>query len=283
MIPTTALATIEGEKITNVQRLGNLLAASGYFADAREMAQAAVKVLAGEELGIPPIASMMGIHVIKGKVVLSANLIASRIRAHGYDYHFKRFDVTGCVIEFRSKMSSGSRYPLGESSFTIADAQAAGIKSDMYAKYPRNMLFARAISNGARWYMPEIFAGVPVYTPDEMGALTDKDGEISVPEPDEPVSDVAVNGDREFVANVQKSATEPSSKSTFSERLGKFKEQRQRVGDKSYYAVLGGGGYEHANEVVKASIDTQRAIYKALAALPDEADTAMEPELEEVK
>lgn len=56
--------------LTDIQRLGNILAASGYFSDAREMAQAAVKVMAGQELGIPPVASMMGINIIKGKVAL---------------------------------------------------------------------------------------------------------------------------------------------------------------------------------------------------------------------
>ena len=43
-------AAVNGQQVTDVQRLGNLLAASGYFSDAREMAQAAVKVLAGQDL-----------------------------------------------------------------------------------------------------------------------------------------------------------------------------------------------------------------------------------------
>ena len=57
-------------------QVGQTLAASGYFQDAREAAQAAVKVMAGEELGLGPIAAMTGIHIVKGKVTLSANLIA---------------------------------------------------------------------------------------------------------------------------------------------------------------------------------------------------------------
>ena len=60
--------------------LGTVLARSGYFQDARDAAQAVVKVLAGRELGFPPIASMRGIHIIKGQVALSANLIAAAIK-----------------------------------------------------------------------------------------------------------------------------------------------------------------------------------------------------------
>ena len=40
------------------------------------------------------------------------------------------------------------------------------------------MLFARALTRGARRYAPGIFGGAPVYTPDEMGVDTDEDGQI---------------------------------------------------------------------------------------------------------
>lgn len=172
-----AIRTKEDE-LSNLQRLGNILAASGYFSDAREMAQAAVKVMAGQELGLPPIASMMGINIIKGKVALGAHLIASRVKAHGYDIRFKSHTNEGCVLEFLSKLEGGKRSPIGESSFTEADAKAAGIFSDMYRKYPKNMYFSRAVSNGAKWFTPEVFGGAPVYTPEELGAEVDGNGEI---------------------------------------------------------------------------------------------------------
>jgi hypothetical protein len=65
---------------------------------------------------------------------------------------------------------------LGVSTFTIDDAKKAQTKN--LEKFPRNMLFARAISNGARWYCPDIFGGSPVYTPDEMGMSVDEDGYV---------------------------------------------------------------------------------------------------------
>ncbi|MGH2359487.1 MAG: hypothetical protein ACRDGM_02960 [bacterium] len=167
------------DDLSNLQRLGNILAASGYFADAREMAQAAVKVMAGQELGIPPVAAMMGINIIKGKIALGAHLIASRIRAHGYDFFIVRQDDEGCVIQILSKPTiNGKRTPMGVSSFTAADATAAGLGGDMYRKYPRNMYFSRAVSNAAKWYTPEIFGGAPVYTPEELGVEVDAEGDM---------------------------------------------------------------------------------------------------------
>ena len=256
---------LEGEKVTNVQRLGKLLAASGYFTDARDMAQAAVKVLAGDELGIPPVASMMGINIIKGKVALGANLIASRIRAHGYDYRFNKFDAAGCVREFLSKVENGQRRVMGESSFTDADAKQAEIKSEMYKKYPRNMFFARAISNGARWYTPEVFAGAPIYTPEELGAAVDENGDME--HADAPIT-------------VQPIPSEQPKVLDFGAQVREFQKQKQRVGEPAYYRVLGSNGYQHSNEVVKLPNEQKRSIYRELAALPDyapEQGDAFEP------
>jgi hypothetical protein len=162
--------------LAEVQTLGALLAKSGYFQDARDAAQACVKVLAGQELGLPPIASMMGISLIKGKVTLSANLMAALIRQHGYDFRVERLEQDGCTLSFLAKDGK----ELGKSTFTAKDAQAAGIRGDMYNKYPRNMYFARAISNGAKWFTPEIFGGVPVYSDGELGG---DEGEVVQPEP----------------------------------------------------------------------------------------------------
>jgi hypothetical protein len=155
--------------------LGKVLAESGYFADARAAAQAAVKVLAGREQGFGPIAAMTGIHLVQGKVTLSASLIAARIRrSDRYDYHILRLDDQACTIEV---VMDGEA--IGTSTFTIDDAKRAGLESGTnWRKYPRNMLFARAISNAARWFCPDVFAGSPVYMPDELGAEVDEEGMI---------------------------------------------------------------------------------------------------------
>jgi hypothetical protein len=43
------------------------------------------------------------------------------------------------------------------------------------------MLYARALSNGAKWYCPDVFGG-PIYTPDELGAVVDGEtGELGRP------------------------------------------------------------------------------------------------------
>lgn len=149
----------------NITSLGEIFARSGFFNDAREASKAIVKILAGQELGLPPIASMTGIDIIKGKVSLSAGVMATVLKRYGdYDYRIKEHNNDSCEIEFFYKDES-----LGVSSFTIEDATQAGIFkiNSNYKKYPRNMLFARAMSNGIRWFCPEVLGG-PTYTPDEL-------------------------------------------------------------------------------------------------------------------
>jgi len=155
----------------SLMELGKTLVASGYFKDAEKTSQAIVKVLAGRELGIPAISAMTGIYVIQGRVTFSANLMAAQVRnSKRYDYNILHLGDDYAEIEF----VNGERV-LGTSKFTIEDAKRAGTKN--MDKFPRNMLFARAMSNGVKWFCPDLF-GAPVYTPEELGANVDVDGNV---------------------------------------------------------------------------------------------------------
>ncbi len=159
----------------NLGQLGDMLARSGYFTDAREAAQCVVKVLAGRELGFGPIASMTGIYIVKGKVSLSANLMAASVRRSGrYTFKVNTLTPTNCEIEF-FEIIAGKRESLGVSSFSLTDAQKAGTQN--LDKFARNMLYARAMSNGVKWFCPDVTGG-PVYTPEELGERVNEDGEI---------------------------------------------------------------------------------------------------------
>lgn len=160
--------------LTEIQSYAKLFAESRMFADCQQMAQAAVKMIAGAELGIRPFASMNGIHIIKGKTTIAAGLMATLIkRSDRYNYRVTEHSETICKIAFFEHSE-----PCGETSFSIEDAKKANLLANTtWQNYPRNMLFARALSNGARWYCADVFGG-PVYTPEEMGANVNADGEV---------------------------------------------------------------------------------------------------------
>jgi hypothetical protein len=150
-----------------VMNIAKVFVESGFFKDAPSIAQAAVKIMAGRELGFGPFASMSGIHVIKGKAEPGANLLANMVKRSGrYDYRVKRIDATACEIEFYEQGRC-----VGLSTFTIEDARKA--ETQNIGKFPRNMLFARALSNGVKWYCPDVANGIAVYSQGELEGVAE--------------------------------------------------------------------------------------------------------------
>ncbi len=163
--------------LTDTMELGKVLAASGYFRDVRDASQAVAKILYGREVGIGPMTALMSVFVVEGRPAPSANLIAARIKASGrYDYRVREHSAELCRIEFFERSAAG-RESLGVVEWSMEDARRAELGGrGPWKSYPRAMLFARAISEGARVHAPELFGGAPVYTPEELGAEVDSEG-----------------------------------------------------------------------------------------------------------
>lgn len=149
-----------------LEDIGELLVKSGMFTDTKSIAQAVVKVQAGREIGLGPVESMRAFDVIEGKVSASADLLATLVkRSERYDYAPVDLSPTVCRIQFYQDGKA-----LGVSEFTIEDAKAAGLANkDVWKKYPRNMLFARAMSNGVAWFCPDVTSGARIYVEGEIG------------------------------------------------------------------------------------------------------------------
>jgi hypothetical protein len=137
--------------------------ASGMFPDIQSEAAACAKLIIGRGLGLADYDAMAGLHIIKGKAVLAANLMAAAIKRSGkYDY---RAMVTEeeARIEFRQRKSDGGWETIGITSFTLDDAKRAGLGGDNWRKHPKAMLFARGISTGYRQHCPDALGAAPVY------------------------------------------------------------------------------------------------------------------------
>ena len=171
---------LELKTVDDIYKVSDILAKSGMFGDVQNAAKCFVKVLAGQELGIPAFASMTGIHLIQGKPALSANLMAALIKGSG-KYRYKKIKHTSdvCELEF-FELWQNNWESLGISSFSKDDAQAAGLLAGNpnWKKYPKNMLFARAISNGFREFCPDLALGAPIYNPDELGTEISESGNV---------------------------------------------------------------------------------------------------------
>lgn len=136
--------------------IGEIFAKSGMFPDAKSQSQAVVKILAGRELGLSPFQSMSNIIIVNGRLGLAAQSMAGLVnKSKEYRYVVKSLTDEGCTIELLKNDQL-----VGSSTFGKAEASKAGlINKDIYKNYPRNMYFARALSNACKWYCPEIIQG----------------------------------------------------------------------------------------------------------------------------
>ncbi len=136
--------------------MGEIFAKSGMFPDIKSATQAVVKIMAGKELGMTPFQAMSSIYIVNGKLALTSNAMSSLVKkTKKYDYKVVKLDESECSIDFYSNEEK-----IGNSTFTFKDAAKAGlVNKDVWKAYPKNMLFARALSNGARWYAPDSISG----------------------------------------------------------------------------------------------------------------------------
>ncbi len=181
------LARIEPRDLDPFQ-LAEFFARSGFFPDLRDASQALVKILAGAEIGVGPFAAMTGIHVIQGKPVIGANLMATMVK-NSRNYEYRVAELTDDVCELIGYQLNGDTWEeIGRSRFDTQDAQRAGLltgkNQHTWKSYARNMRFSRALSNLVRWHMAGLFGGASVYTPDEFDLEVDGEtGELLKPLP----------------------------------------------------------------------------------------------------
>lgn len=177
---TTDIARVESRlpsrsEINDLAVLSNHLAKSGRFRDSTSGYQAFAKLLFGRDLGLSATAAMTGVHIIEGKPEISANVQAQMVNTYvgpdgeRYRYRVREHDTEHCKVEFFQRERGKEWESLGFSEYTMADAKTAQLADKgTWKKHPRNMLFARAMSDGVAFLCPEVTNGVRTYHEGEI-------------------------------------------------------------------------------------------------------------------
>ncbi|MFJ3037772.1 hypothetical protein [Streptomyces tendae] len=127
-----------------------------------------------ESLGLHPMAAITGIHVIEGKPSASSALISALVRRAGHKLRVRGNDQEAVAQIVRA---DDPDYTF-EARWTMARAEQAGLaRKAVWKNYPAAMLKARAITEVARDACEEALSGMH-YTPEELGANVNADGEI---------------------------------------------------------------------------------------------------------
>jgi hypothetical protein len=148
----------------NLRILATDLFNSTFFTGINNIPQALAVIQLGSELGFPPISSLNMIKPIKGQLTISARgLMALATKKAQVKWEVVESTAERCEIVFHRPGWTDVT-----SIFTIEEAKRAGlVKVDSgWAKYPIDMLFARAGSRGVRRIAPDSTSGL--YSTEEM-------------------------------------------------------------------------------------------------------------------
>ena len=162
---SNALTVYAPSSIDEARQIATDLADSGLMPkELNGNPQAVFAILAqGAELNLKPMASLNLIHVIQGRPRLSPQgMVAVCLASPLCEYfHLVEGDANSATWETKRRGAPGPR----RSTWSMADAKTADLRTDMWRKYPKQMVQWRAAGFLAREVYPDIVGGL--YTTDE--------------------------------------------------------------------------------------------------------------------
>lgn len=160
---TTEITTREAEAPPITMALARALSEATWLAAPMrgKPADVLMAMLTGRELGIGPMAALRLIYVVEGRPTLSATLQLALLRRAGHR-------ITEDSASGERAQMTGRHALTGDVitvDYTLAEAQAAGLvkPGSAWAKYPKDMLYARCASRLARRLDSTAVAGM-IYT-----------------------------------------------------------------------------------------------------------------------
>jgi|688.fasta_scaffold07216_4 hypothetical protein len=120
-----------------------------------------------EELQIPAAQALGSIHIVQGKLVLSATLLGALVQRSGsFDYRVTENTDKAAEVEILRRVD-GAWASVGKFRFSIEMAKRAELLGkSVWKQYPEAMLFSRALTAAIRMFAPSLTV-VACYTPEE--------------------------------------------------------------------------------------------------------------------
>jgi len=169
-----ALVPFEPQSLDQAMTLARTLAVSALLPESlrKKPEDVLVVLMTGRELGLSPMQSVRGLHVIKGRPVISADLMVALAQRSPVCEFFRLVESTDTRASYETKRKGSDVVKM---SFTIEQAKAAGLTGkDTWRSYPAAMLRARCAASLARAVYADLLFGV--YEHDEADDLRKTDG-----------------------------------------------------------------------------------------------------------
>jgi hypothetical protein len=97
-----------------------------------------------------------GMYFVNGKVELSSQSMNGLIRSRGHSIYKDKSSTPTCCVLVGKRADTGDTM---SASFSMADADRAGLRTPVWSKYPEDMLFCRALSRLSRQLFPDVIKG----------------------------------------------------------------------------------------------------------------------------
>ena len=154
--------------MAEAEQLAQRLAQSALLPDGLrgKPADVLITLITGHELGLSPMQSVRGLHVVKGRAVMSADLAVGLVKRNSACRHFRLVASDDKAATYET-LREGEPEPT-RMTFTVDQARQAGLVADNWKRFPSAMLRARCSLALARAVYPDVLQGV--YDPDEVGA-----------------------------------------------------------------------------------------------------------------
>jgi hypothetical protein len=135
-----------------------------------KVADVLVTIMAGQEMGLAPMASLRAFHVIEGKPVMSSDGMVALILGSGRAQYFDLVSESDTSVTYET-LRVGAKVPQ-QCTWTWEMAKKAALhQKDNWRCYPRQMLASRAKAELARRVYPDVLMGC--YSDDEASGWND--------------------------------------------------------------------------------------------------------------
>jgi hypothetical protein len=142
----------------------------------RNPANILVAMEAAEALGVTLFQAIQMVTVINGRMTMSAEGMRALVLARGHLFRVEEETPTVCRVAVARRERPDE---VQSFTFTVDDAQRAGLTGGNYGKYPAAMLLARATTKACRAVFPDVIAGIS-YAPEEAAEFAAPAPEVVV-------------------------------------------------------------------------------------------------------
>lgn len=141
---------------------------------------AAIIMMRGYELGLPPMLALDSLFVVNNKIGCSADLMLARIRQEIPGVEIEIVESTDKICKINAKRPGEKKFTL--TTYTIEEAGVAKLLGkDNWQKHPADMLFARCVSRMKRRQFNEVLKGLS-HVPEELEDIRDVTPQSPLPE-----------------------------------------------------------------------------------------------------